>query len=483
MSSKIRVPTLSVRYAIPAVFIVLIVATVGLVGWLAFRSGQRAIDDLATQLSQEATARIEEHVRAHLSMPHLFHQINAAAVRTGNLNLDDFAELERYFWDQVQLTESVPFIYLGSERGEFIGVQREDDGTMILWILDESMDSVMDIYQLDDKRNRVTLIDSVEFDPRVRPWYRAAVEAGKPTWSEIYPDIARPILIITSVIPLYSEAGELQGVLGIEFSLGQISDFLRSLEIGRTGQAFIIERTGDVIASSAAEPPFLATDEGQERLTPAKSSEPLIRSVGQHLLERFGSFEQIYDDQQFILDLDGVRQFVQVTQLHDGRGLDWLIVVILPETDFMEPIYANVRSTALLGVLVLALATLVGFLIAQWIIRPILAVTDAAIAVETEEFAPESLDPVARRTDELGRLARVFQRMASEVRARERWLKEQLQDLRIEIDEVRRRTQVDKIVETEFFQDLQTKAHAIRSRGGGEDEEKEAEESPTHPNE
>jgi len=38
------------------------------------------------------------------------------------------------------------------------------------------------------------------------------------------------------------------------------------------------------------------------------------------------------------------------------------------------------------------------------------------------------------------------------------------QGLRIEIDEGKRQKQVDEIVETDFFQDLQAKARAIRTR-------------------
>jgi HAMP domain-containing protein len=471
MSSTARVPTVSIRYTIPAIFAALIVVTVGVIGWLAFRSGQQAIDGLATQLSRETTARIEEHASAYVTTPHLFHQINAAAIRTDNLDAGNFGGLEPYLWEQVRLTGSVPFIYYGTEQGEIVGVERKEDGAMALWILDKEEDPNLNIFPLDDDHVRLDPVDSIPFDPRGRPWYVAAVETGGPTWSTIYPDISRPILVITAVAPVYDAGGTLQGVLGIDLSLGQISDFMRDLEIGRTGQAFIVERTGDIVASSADEPPSITTDEGQERLNVVDSGEPLIRSVGQALQEQFGGLEQIDTGRQLILALDGVDHFVQVASLQDGRGLDWLIVVVVPETDFMEPIYSSVRSTVVLGLAILALAAVSGFFVARWFIRPVMAVADAAAAVEAARFVPESLEPVARRTDELGTLARLFQRMAQEVHAREQWLKQQLQQLRIEIDEVRRKKQVDGIVETEFFRDLQAKARTMRGRGEPEDKE------------
>jgi two-component system, cell cycle response regulator len=90
-------------------------------------------------------------------------------------------------------------------------------------------------------------------------------------------------------------------------------------------------------------------------------------------------------------------------------------------------------------------------------------VVEAAAAVEDESFEPASLDRVAGRDDALGQLARVFQRMAREVYAREQALKKQVQQLRIEIDETRAARQVAEITETDYFQDLQRKVDQLRS--------------------
>lgn len=89
-------------------------------------------------------------------------------------------------------------------------------------------------------------------------------------------------------------------------------------------------------------------------------------------------------------------------------------------------------------------------------------ITQAAAAFEAGEFVPEILDEVAQRTDELGRLARVFQNMAYEVRAREERLKQEVQQLRIEIDRNKEASKVAEIVETEYFQQLQQRATKLR---------------------
>jgi two-component system cell cycle response regulator len=89
-------------------------------------------------------------------------------------------------------------------------------------------------------------------------------------------------------------------------------------------------------------------------------------------------------------------------------------------------------------------------------------VVQAAQAFEAETFDPGTLDRVAARTDALGQLARVFQRMAREVYAREQRLKQQVQELRIELDEAKQAQQVAEITETDYFQELQAKAQDLR---------------------
>ncbi|HKZ86911.1 MAG TPA: cyclic nucleotide-binding domain-containing protein [Anaerolineae bacterium] len=93
-------------------------------------------------------------------------------------------------------------------------------------------------------------------------------------------------------------------------------------------------------------------------------------------------------------------------------------------------------------------------------------VTAAAAAVEAGIYEPEGLDEVAERTDQLGQLARVFLRMVREVYAREQHLKQQVAELRIEIDKAKQARHVAEITETDYFQDLQRKARELRASRG-----------------
>ena len=95
-------------------------------------------------------------------------------------------------------------------------------------------------------------------------------------------------------------------------------------------------------------------------------------------------------------------------------------------------------------------------------LREVAKVTEAATALETSRFEPDSLENVAARDDGLGLLARVFQRMGREVQTREVLLREQVNQLRIEIDGVKRQRDVEAITSTDYFQDLRRQADALR---------------------
>lgn len=96
-------------------------------------------------------------------------------------------------------------------------------------------------------------------------------------------------------------------------------------------------------------------------------------------------------------------------------------------------------------------------------IEQVKLITQAAAAVENESFTLESLDEVANRKDELGQLARVFQNMAKQVEIRETKLRQQVQELKIEIDKGKQAKQVKEIVETDSFKNLKQKLKKLKS--------------------
>ncbi len=104
-------------------------------------------------------------------------------------------------------------------------------------------------------------------------------------------------------------------------------------------------------------------------------------------------------------------------------------------------------------------------LTSNMLIRPILKLTDKAERIGEGDYEQDlSYAQSGRTRDEIGVLADVFSTMVQKVYQREQRLMVEVSKLRIEIDESKRSKQINEIVDTDFFRELQVKANDMRQR-------------------
>ena len=395
-------------------FVLQIFTAVGLVGYLSFKTGQKSINDVASQLLSEINARVEQNLEAYLSVPHQVNQINATTFDLGQLKLSDIPALEQYFWRQLQVFETLTFTGLGLENQDNLGAERFEGNQLTLRVSTAASNHIFSTYSTDEAGKKLEVLRSIPFDPRTRPWYKAAVAAKGPVWSEIYPNTAGITAYLGASMPFYNKEEQLQGVLLTNINLSQIGDFLESLKIGQTGQVYITERSGMLVATSTGEKPFQTTQKeyGAERVNVADSQNPLTQATARYLAE-VATAESADNHQQLEFTINGGRQFVQVQPFRDRFGLDWQIVVVVPESDFMGQINANTRTTIILCAAALLVATGVGILTARWVTGPILSLNRSA-----KDIARGEWDKTVKfdRADEVGELAKSFNTMAGQLK-------------------------------------------------------------------
>lgn len=406
-------------------FVLQIVMAVGLTGWLSLSNSQKAVNDVAGQLRDETTARIVQHLNDYLKTPHIINKINLDAIQQGTLDLENLPALRRHFWQQAQSFNSVDFIYFGSARGEFAGGgwPRGKSAPLQVHAVNSSEPNVLYFHQADEQGNPGKLLTvTPNFVVQTRPWYQAGVKAQQATWGPIFTFQAFPAMAIPASLPVYDGDGEFRGILANNFFLTQISEFLRSLKIGKTGQTFIIERSGLLVASSTLPQPFLVVNGKAQRINAVESRDPLLRLTVQHLAKQFGSLNNITTNQQLNFSLDRQRQFLQVMPFKDRWGIDWLIVVVVPEADFMQRIQANTQTTIALCLVALGIAIALGIFTSQWITQPIRRLTDASeVMAESarqgfKSDRPEQIVQV-KGIAELEILAKAFNQMSQQLRA------------------------------------------------------------------
>ncbi|MDZ8104422.1 MAG: ATP-binding protein [Nostoc sp. DedQUE12a] len=406
--------TVSLRLVLVVPFVLQVFTAVAVTGWLSLRNGQQAVNDVATQLRSETSDRIHQQILSYLDEPRRINEITAASMLSGGISLSDYSVLERYFWRLVQ-QDKVGFIQFSNPQGDSVGVEREVDGEIVLKYRDKTTASKRNVYSLDRQGRRIKFIEAQDFDSRTRPWYKAAIKERKPIWSPFFRRANYSSIATSLSHPVYSDSqpGQLLGVINNLFDIQTIHIFLKQIKIGRTGQTFIIDRSGNLVASSIIKESFAIKEKEVEQIKAENANNSTIRATAQSLQKHLGDLSTINRSQQLEFMLNGDRQFVQVVPLQDGQGIDWLIVVVVPESDFMERINANTHTTILLCLGALGLASVIGYYTSRWISRPILRLKEASVAI-----ASGNLDQKveAGQIAELGVLAKSFNQMAQQLR-------------------------------------------------------------------
>ncbi|MCU0567972.1 MAG: HAMP domain-containing protein, partial [Oculatellaceae cyanobacterium Prado106] len=402
-----------------AFFVLQLPSVVGVTGFLSFRNGQQAVNDLADQLTTEVGDHVEQKLKAYVEVPQLVTRINADAVRFQGLDLTDLVGLQSYLsyrfrqFNDFQFNNP-SFLSIATETGDYIGLGYRPPRRFVMDIRDMRTSPKTWVWRLNDWGDRTRPFQILSnYEPREQPWYRRAIEVGKLVWVDPYIAISGEDLLLSVDRPLFSRQGKLLGVTSAALSLLDISKFLQRLKIGKTGQAFIVEPNGLLVGTSTSEPIFFSKRQNH-RLHARNSQSLLTREITTQLETQFGNFNNINSPKELQLRTsDNQLQFVKLRPFRDNQGLSWLVVVVIPEADFMDRIHANNRTTLLLCLGALGLAIAAATIISRWIARPLLELTQAAEALTQENW---DYPITIQRPEELGLLSSTFKRMRQDLR-------------------------------------------------------------------
>ncbi|WOD40760.1 diguanylate cyclase domain-containing protein [Nodosilinea sp. E11] len=410
---------LPLQTAITIPFALQVAVAVGAVAYFSYKNSQIVVYNLVAQVKNELTARILEQLEDTLAQPNLVNQLNGGSLLEGDINLLT-GQGEKQLWRQAIIFSSINLIYCATEAdGAFLGVGRSEGGvgdTLQIQLANASVNRYFHYYETEANGARGPLqrIGDQPYDPRLRPWYQAAKAAGQPTWSPIYADFETMLPTITAAAPVYEPtSGNLLGVCATDVILSEdLNAFLRSLHISPTGLAFIVERSGLLVASSSPEPIIAEQDETLMLIQAADSKDTVIRGTVQYLMGTGLDWEH-GEKQQHRVWINQERYSLQTESFIDDFGLDWILVLVIPENDFMGQINDNNKTTLVLYLLALVLTGLSGLVLAQWMTRPLRKLSDRARHLALGQWD----EPIEiGRSDAIGDLSRSLAAMAQQLK-------------------------------------------------------------------
>ncbi len=230
----------------------------------------------------------------------------------------------------------------------------------------------------------------------------------------------------------------------------QLTTTFDDVQFSEDGFFFILDQSGTVVVAPQGH--------DLSRLSATPSGQQYVQNIIAAAPATDGPTTTLDAD----VALEGDQSEVWSTTISTFTPLGWILVSAVPEAVLEAPGRTLALQQAALSLIVLLIGLVSGLLLSRRIIRPVEAVTRAARDLSEDRFDPSSLDAAAQRTDEVGELARTFQRMGAEIVARERRLREQVAKLSVQIDRTKVEEAVNDIAESDYFQRIKERAEELR---------------------
>lgn len=404
--------SLSLRQLLTLPYVVLVMLLAVVLGTLSYGAARGAVDNLSDQLLVETAARISQAVEHHISgssavLETAFPKGVLAPDRIG----DELEALRTRFWLATSVHRALNnYAYYGDEHGHFFGLWRntDDDAQLRLRLAESGSRTIYRFQGIHGPLLEPTP-ENRNFDPRQRPWYRAASASATEVWTPIYIDFRSSELVATRARKVTDANGALKGVVATDISLKQLSSFTRALPLSRNGLAFIVELDGNLIATSRGEHIRRGQDGSHARLNAADSSDPLLAATYRGVQALMKQPDASSQPRARKIELsDGSAVQVAYTRIRDAAGLEWVIAVAVPRSDFLQQITTNLYQTLLFSLLAAGAVVVVGLFSLSVVSRDLRKLAVAARQVGDGDFdTPLKID----RSDEIGDLAQSFSTM------------------------------------------------------------------------
>ncbi|QDF97857.1 hypothetical protein CJ010_15615 [Azoarcus sp. DD4] len=388
--------------------IVLVAAFLVAMVWQGVSSTREAEERDVARALERAVERLQILIRAAEMTA------DSAARAAGNPTVTG-ATLQAVLEKSLAAFEQRPELsYLGialAEHGEYGNLERTADGRILLWLHPGARptDPVTRNHLLTDTGFKPhEQRDPDGYDPRVRPFYRAALDAPvEGRWLPAYQWIVHgggstPLWGFSYVRPLRDHAGQLIGVLDADLDIPALNRFLAAIAAEYAVELQVVELGGTPSLIGAR----------QVGSAPLPVPDELGTLIGGGVDGFVGRVQWQDED-----------RWAATRQLTLPGGPTWLIVASRPATLIDAPLRKQLYQVAGMGLAMLLGLVLISVRMARRFGRPLAELERSVARIEQlDSRAPLVIPPLSDGFRETRRLGEALGRMATALRQREEQL-------------------------------------------------------------
>jgi len=245
--------TLSLRRSILLIFIISLLISAACYGALIFTNWVSSAKNTTAHMAADINEEIYNRIDTFIQVPYHMNEVNHKVIENGMLDWSDEKQRDRYFVGVLEAqSNSIYSFSYGTANGEYYGARRNENGVVEIMRNNAVTGGNSWYYSVNEDLTAGDLVvQTGQFDPRTRAWYKAAVEAGGPVFSPLYKHFVMDDLSVSAAWPVYNESGNLDGVLGTHMLLSDIGSFLNDAVEEHNGIAIIIEKESNYLVANS----------------------------------------------------------------------------------------------------------------------------------------------------------------------------------------------------------------------------------------
>jgi len=346
------------RIGFPVAAVVVMIAAILSIALYAERANRSGVLGLSTDLLNALDSRVALAVSSYLDPATRTVAVARDVIKGGSI-ADRLPVLETVGASLLRQIPQIANLSFADEDGNYLLVRRGRSGGTDLKVIDNAPGP-----------RRVTWIhwnaagDEIgreddptdAFDPRTRPWYIGAAATENVFWTGVYIFFTDKKPGLTASARYRAPDGRLQ-VIGADIALQDLSRFLSSLDIRKSGRAIIVDGSGVVIATPGGSDVMRKDAAGT--LTPARVDE-----LGDPALTAAYDRFRVEGHGRRVIEVQGRRYVTAVTPLPTA-GRDWYVLTVVPEEEFVGFVTSNNRHALLLSMGIILIACLLAALLVR----------------------------------------------------------------------------------------------------------------------
>ncbi len=285
-----------------------------------------------------------------------------------------------------------------------------------------------------------------------RWWFKQLLTTEKPFVSKSYFSLSGNMPVTSIILPIYDAQNKLNGVMGADIKLDALQEIVEKLSIG-SKYAYIIDGEGVVIAHP---------DEKQvsELYNYVKLNKTVLKldSNGEVVKDEQGN--QLTEEREIMIpdtlkkitesalegksgveiytNLQGIKVVSAYNSIElPGDSKKWAVITVEAQKDAMAFIYNSYKRNTFIGLLLLAIATVILSFVSKTVSDPIKKSSEYLNTIANGDFRID-IDPCyLSRKDEIGTIAGSIDQMKEALKVLVDSIKNDSKDIEMHVDRVK----------------------------------------------